>query len=249
MPVFDPISLQGHLDWLILSDSEDRMLHLYLDTPILQAHRGSFSIEPADPARIGSAAWQAAQVAENRVDPTLEWAEILRAYDRAAQVYASEPPFLVQLRRFQMRLATLFNEHHWLEQLAAPPTPGTGTEAYALMVSNGSRGSKELLAPILQISAVLFGEIASALHDDDLPSALERGELFTEFSSEGVASGHALLTLKGACERSAGVCGDPLVEATLRAIALVAASAREFEWLLVGEGVEEDEGSMWDLGT
>ncbi|MEO7993869.1 MAG: hypothetical protein ABI743_05680, partial [bacterium] len=110
MPRRDPISLQAHLDWLLIADPADlpakqhegTTLHLYLE-PLVLATLGAPWDQP-DPARIGSADWQRAQITAHRVEPTYDWALRIKAFDAAEGAIQAAPTFLNQLRRLQRQV-------------------------------------------------------------------------------------------------------------------------------------------------
>jgi len=242
----DPTSFQGHLDWLVLWDpayppteeDEGRALHLYFDRPVLESYHTHLALQPDDATRLGSAAWTAHRLEAERVEePSLEVAGRLRAYDRAAQAYASEPPFLVQLRRYQMRLLAVLNDWGVVCRLEPPPYEDLGIETYALMVSNGHTGRREMLAPVLQVTPMLFEGLASAMHggSDDTQG------LFADFAGEGTWDERSLPVLIEHLGRAMKAAGDPLVQATLCAAHCAASAAHEFGWVLIAEGPEEAE--------
>lgn len=238
----DPTSLQAHFDWLLWADpttpptqaEEGRALHLYLDPPLLREVPAEWGLLPDDASRTGSAAWQAAQVEDNRTDPTMEWSLIIRAWDRAAAAYDNQPALLNQLRRLQRQLLRLLQEGGG--SLAAPVHPGLGVDTWVLIASNGERGARELLAPIVQISRTLFEGITALLPESVLGA----------FDSETIwlpKDAARLATLLPTAEP-----GDALAATTVRMLQAVCATAAECQWTLHAEGPEpEPEWSLGDL--
>lgn len=247
MPLPEPTSFQGQLDWLLLVDptappshtDEGRVVHLYFDRPVLEAYHTQLAIRPDDPERIGSAGWMANLLASLRAEPTMEEADRLQGYDRGAQAYAAEPPFLIQLRRYQMRLLAVFNDWGLAGKLEPPPEMEVGIDTYALMASNGHHGRHEQLAPLLMVTASVFDSIATVLGRD-------AAGLFGDFHGEGTWDERNIagvieqlsVAMKTAPET------DQLLQAALCAIHCAATAAHEFGWLLHAEGPIEFESPM-----
>lgn len=237
----DPISFQAHCDWFVLSDptdppsdhSEGRALHCYADPALLAAHP-ELGFAAGDAERIGSAAWQAAQVAANREDPTMEWALMNRAWDRAQASYEEQPAFLNQLRRHQRACLELIRESGL--PLEAPSHPGLGVDTWVLIASNGERGSREMLAPLMQISDALF-ESLTTLMPTGLLGDFEGEREWAARETGTLATALLEINLKDA---------DPLAALACHMLVQCAISATQHGWLLAAEGPEPQ--GEWDLG-
>lgn len=249
--------MQAHCDWLLFADpaslpgaeGEGRALHVYLDPKVVTLAAGRWGLTADDPERIGSAAWQGAQVAANREDPTYEWALILKAYDRAEAAYRDTPALLNQALRVQQAMVAAADALGLIP--IPPPHPGLGLETHATIASNRKRGAQEMLVPLFQLTEQLFAEVSRLLYPE-IGAAVEQepetGAPWQQFTQEltfdqapGLAGCSAL------CKAKQQETADPLVQLTLDCIGLACGAAAEFHWALYLEGPEEE--PEWSLGN